>query len=41
MTSWPMVTGIEYVVAIASPTPFRDLPWYLTDARRAPRRVRG
>jgi len=29
-------TGIEYVVAIASPTPFRDLPWYLTgraDAR--------
>jgi uncharacterized protein DUF4384 len=23
-------TGIEYVVAIASPEPFRDLPWYLT-----------
>lgn len=23
-------TGIEYVVAIASPYPFRDLPWYLT-----------
>jgi hypothetical protein len=23
-------TGIEYVVAIASPFPFRDLPWYLT-----------
>jgi hypothetical protein len=22
-------TGIEYVVAIASPEPFRDLPWYL------------
>lgn len=23
-------TGIEYVVALASPFPFRDLPWYLT-----------
>jgi hypothetical protein len=23
-------TGIEYIVAIASPVPFRDLPWYLT-----------
>lgn len=23
-------TGIEYVVAIASPFPFEDLPWYLT-----------
>jgi hypothetical protein len=22
-------TGVEYVVAIASPEPFRDLPWYL------------
>ena len=23
-------TGMEYLVAIASPEPFRDLPWYLT-----------
>ncbi len=25
--------GIEYVVAVASPVPFRDLPWYLTADR--------
>jgi len=28
-------TGIEYVVAIASPFPFRDLPWYLTGGAAA------
>ena len=30
-------TGIEYVVAIASPFPFRDLPWYLTGGTEATR----
>jgi uncharacterized protein DUF4384 len=27
--------GVEYVVAVASPTPFRDLPWYLSADRAA------
>lgn len=26
--------GVEYVVALASPAPFRDLPWYLADSDR-------
>jgi hypothetical protein len=30
-------TGIEYVVAIASPFPFQDLPWYLTGGTEATR----
>jgi len=30
-------TGIEYVVAIASPFPFRNLPWYLTGGSDATR----
>jgi len=36
-------TGIEYVVALASPFPFRDLPWYLTggyDSRELGREYR-
>jgi hypothetical protein len=30
--------GIEYIVAIASPLPFRDLPWYLTGGYDGPPR---
>jgi hypothetical protein len=26
--------GVEYVVALASPVPFRDLPWYLAESDR-------
>jgi hypothetical protein len=29
--------GVEYVVALASPVPFRDLPWYLSDTDRGGR----
>jgi hypothetical protein len=33
--------GVEYVVALASPTPFQDLPWFLAPELSAESRDRG